>query len=861
MMHVLRGLGRHKDMVTMFEEAFKQQPLNEELGAQTFFANVRAGQWKSAQQIATKMHKQFKDDRYIYWSIISAILQADDITTPESMRPILYKLAHRMLSSSSTPPHLSADRFYLHLSVLQKLDLLDEAHKLLDSEVGKSICDTNLSCDELRRAIWRSRGMIQEEAAIAEMRIVDKKSRNWLEFLSILEATFCYLTAGTEPPSAEAEGKCREHMLKTRVLFTQLVEEDGPKDRSATLALLELECRARHHGLSEPSRLVEQMKAYFEKFGDKACCFEDLKPYLVLESEELSSWTTFLDSHVSSFETLNELWRVINAVKLLRYSLSEAELSVEAESQRVTLYLKHYLEGLKLGVDLATTELQPADDLVLLAGNALINLWKLTADDAHLFDAAAVLEFALTKSKHSFQARLLLVRIYRLLGAPSLALEHYRNLQIKQIQNDTLSHFALSRASTFSLASTGDLTWASECLEATQIYLSNSQDTGDFVVRAFTAEKYSQIPEFIGFEDRLDNSLQRDLMKMEHLRMRLTHEQITSDIIDMELIELKFVFDRVHYDNRDHSILSNYQPRIIPGIDKQTQLFDGPEKLGWLRSFLKLYVRALQQGSDLDDTVEEKLLIGDRPKQNVNQRDKPSLKERLAEKDEEELSELTADERDFAAFAYALATWLGPYHDYIRPPAVVVLAEAAKQTEQKTGHPLKGVDLQALNGAATNGKKDEECPPPTDAPDIVHGHFDKLGKRFLDVRASASPVPALHVATLAQEALLLFAIETLRFKSPSVVKMHKLGALASSFKTLRADAVAVLQDISADLLKLGEAQGSADSRKTLVEKSNISAEIDQDFLVGVAKRVTEARKKALDGVGKGLSRICSAYCQ
>lgn len=35
----------------MFEEAFKQQPSNEELGAQTFFANVRAGHWKSAQQV------------------------------------------------------------------------------------------------------------------------------------------------------------------------------------------------------------------------------------------------------------------------------------------------------------------------------------------------------------------------------------------------------------------------------------------------------------------------------------------------------------------------------------------------------------------------------------------------------------------------------------------------------------------------------------------------------------------------------------------------------------------------------------------------------------------------------------------
>ena len=63
-----------------------------------------------------------------------------------------------------------------------------------------------------------------------------------------------------------------------------------------------------------------------------------------------------------------------------------------------------------------------------------------------------------------------------IIGAPSLALEHYRALQVKQIQNDTLSHLVLSRASTFSLAAAGDLTLATECIESTQIYLSNSQE-------------------------------------------------------------------------------------------------------------------------------------------------------------------------------------------------------------------------------------------------------------------------------------------------------------------------------------------------------------------------------------------------
>ena len=77
-------------------------------------------------------------------------------------------------------------------------------------------------------------------------------------------------------------------------------------------------------------------------------------------------------------------------------------------------------------------------------------------------------------------------------------------------------------------------------------------------------------------------------MKVEHVRMRLANEPIIADLVDMELIELKFIFDRrklvlnslstlltlvtVHYDNRDFQIIPNYQPRCSPSFDEQTVL-------------------------------------------------------------------------------------------------------------------------------------------------------------------------------------------------------------------------------------------------------------------------------------------------
>ena len=115
--------------------------------------------------------------------------------------------------------------------------------------------------------------------------------------------------------------------------------------------------------------------------------------------------------------TAKELIRSINSYKLLRHNLSQSELTVEAETARLILYIQQYLNGLKLGVDLPPTELQYADDLALLASNVFVNLWRLTSEDGYLLNAAVLLEFALTKSNQSFQARLILIRIYRLLGS------------------------------------------------------------------------------------------------------------------------------------------------------------------------------------------------------------------------------------------------------------------------------------------------------------------------------------------------------------------------------------------------------------------------------------------------------------
>ena len=73
--------------------------------------------------------------------------------------------------------------------------------------------------------------------------------RNWLEFLSILDATFSDVSK-TEVPDEAAKTSCAELINKTQEFLALVAERDGVRDRSGPLALLELELRARKFGLS-----------------------------------------------------------------------------------------------------------------------------------------------------------------------------------------------------------------------------------------------------------------------------------------------------------------------------------------------------------------------------------------------------------------------------------------------------------------------------------------------------------------------------------------------------------------------------------------------------------------------------------
>lgn len=156
---ILRHLERHQDIITLYEDAFKKEPRNEEIGSQAFMAMVRIGGWKTAQQLAHKLSRIFPaEHRYLSWSVMCAILQATDPTTDEKTKNILLSLALRLFQQ--LPPQASESSNSDKMSLLLEIYLsfsepkLQEAYDVLASEAGRTMIESNLDIDERRRLVW-----------------------------------------------------------------------------------------------------------------------------------------------------------------------------------------------------------------------------------------------------------------------------------------------------------------------------------------------------------------------------------------------------------------------------------------------------------------------------------------------------------------------------------------------------------------------------------------------------------------------------------------------------------------------------------------------------------------------------------
>ncbi|KAH8145602.1 uncharacterized protein LAJ45_10403 [Morchella importuna] len=363
--------------------------------------------------------------------------------------------------------------------------------------------------------------------------------------------------------------------------------------RNADLALVKFASlfHDHHEGPEGTPTLLEACKEYFTRTGTKSCCFEDLQNYLeMLEMSEKKEFLGFVEKHIEDMDADDEKSKIsktaaqINHHKFV-YLLTISPLTITATSTSseeevipklndfITSSLKIYVGALPLGSALLDTDNQYGDDAALLSIMGLVRLHLLHSSitssstsitaQAPLYQALIILEAIVSKSKHNYQALLLLVRLYLLLGAASLAVEIYPRLNIKQIQNDTLSHFLLTRISTILPA---EKKVGAILNDAGRIYESSSSQTPNMLVLAFERGGYAQMMGFIEFSERVAGSVCRSMWEIERRRLDRLGPQQTNKIDDLETLDTVLKDDAVVWDNRDFGVLVNCETEHPPSI-------------------------------------------------------------------------------------------------------------------------------------------------------------------------------------------------------------------------------------------------------------------------------------------------------
>ncbi|KAF4985746.1 hypothetical protein F66182_16899, partial [Fusarium sp. NRRL 66182] len=228
--------------------------------------------------------------------------------------------------------------------------------------------------------------------------------------------------------------------------------------RNAHLALLEVSIWKLQSGEFEQPDLLAAYQNFFDFNSTKMYCFDDVRKYAPhIDQTHILKLVDYVLEKAGTqkdVSTTAQQITLINAYKL-EYCFkifADPSTSKKRAEDFVSRCLKMYRAMKKEESTEKTIENQPRDDLGLLAVMCLIKLDEQSKQrktpSAELIRSAAILEHLCQNSPHNYQILLLLVRVYLLLGAGSIAMKTFSKLSVKQIQNETVAHNLYTRLAT-----------------------------------------------------------------------------------------------------------------------------------------------------------------------------------------------------------------------------------------------------------------------------------------------------------------------------------------------------------------------------------------------------------------------------
>ncbi|KAG5290159.1 cytoskeleton organization protein [Histoplasma ohiense] len=479
----LKGLDEHVEMTrAIWERAAKAKPQALDIQLRWFNLALEKGDWKTAQKAAMSLQNNFpKERKYYFWATFMCYLIAIDPANSEMDRKLFGTLAYRMILKAASnvptdPKELlspsraiqTSEEFFLLIKIFETQGQHEEIVSFLNSKhlgIESRICQNDWSFVRAKiaglenAALWdealsytRELLALPADLANGSRTAAAQEKDDWQVWGLLLVAT------------KKLDNK--EISRETQEFIAAYIKRQ-PKSRNAQLAALDLTEQLIAIKELSPGDLLAKCREYFDSNCTKLYCFHDLCKYLIKLDRSMQdefqfhvSQKVIADQSVDDQKEVSDPFKGVATINALKYEYcfqfsfeGDKKLSVQKVENFVSRCLRIYRNTDRPNQHSApsTIESQPSDDLCLLAVMALIRFHqtnigsKRDAPHPALIQAAALIENLLLKSPHNYEALLLLVRIYLLLGAGSLALKSFHRLSLKQMQYETVAHNLFTR--------------------------------------------------------------------------------------------------------------------------------------------------------------------------------------------------------------------------------------------------------------------------------------------------------------------------------------------------------------------------------------------------------------------------------
>ncbi|KAJ1093026.1 hypothetical protein NDU88_006135 [Pleurodeles waltl] len=599
-----REMHRPELVTKLYEAAVKKVPSSEDYHSHLFMAYARVGEYKKMQQAGMALYKIVPKNPYYFWSVMSLIMQSISARDEKLSKTMFLPLAERMVEKMVRDDKIEAEaEVELYYMILERLGKYQEALNVIRGTLGEKLTSELQSRENKCMAMYKKLRKWPECNALSR-KLLLKNSDDWQFYLSYFDSVFHLIDESWNPPEEgeqSLEGKLDCSVEETVQFVEDRIAEESKSLRQLRgpyLAKLELIRRLRNRGCNDEYKLGEPedlMVQYFKMFGDKPCCFTDLKVFIDLLVP--SQYTNFINRLLSSLplsapsddqlalpEDVKTLQRHLCISQLTRVLGLYHAMDKDQKLAAVRELTLRYRHGLEFGKSCLKTDLQYSDYYCLLAAHLLLDLWLDGADERAVWYALTLLEEGLANSPSNSQFKLLLIRIYCKLGAFEPVVDLYSSLDAKHVQHDTIG-FLLTRYA----ESLGQFAAASQSFNfALRFFHSNQKDTSEYIIQAYKYGAFEKIPEFIAFRNRLNNSLHFAQVRTERMLLDLLLEANISVSLEESIksMGLSPEEDDIPWtdlqDNRDLTVLFNWDPKVWD-ISEEHRKLSLEEETIWLK--------------------------------------------------------------------------------------------------------------------------------------------------------------------------------------------------------------------------------------------------------------------------------------